>query len=50
MVIEAILNHAVVGVAAHYMHATLDRAKSEALQNGPPKCSASSASGGPCRE
>jgi integrase len=32
MVIEAILNHAVVGVAGHYLHATLDRAKGEALQ------------------
>ena len=32
MVIEAILNHAVAGVAGHYLHATLDRAKGEALQ------------------
>ena len=38
MVIEAILNHAVVGVAGHYMHATLDAAKADALQNGPPNC------------
>ena len=31
MVIEAVLNHAVVGVGAHYLHATLDKAKAEAL-------------------
>ena len=32
MVIEGILNHAIVGAASHYMHATLDGGKSEALQ------------------
>ena len=32
MVIEGILNHAIVGAASHYMHATLDRGKSDALQ------------------
>ena len=31
MVIEAVLNHVVVGVGAHYLHATLDKAKAEAL-------------------
>ncbi|HEV2897258.1 MAG TPA: integrase family protein [Pseudaminobacter sp.] len=30
-VIEATLNHAIVGVGAHYLHATVDRAKAHAL-------------------